>query len=113
MPKWRHARSPIFSCISRATIHDDRNFPRHDAARGGPTIARNAQGDVVPPGTGWTHDPYGAKVVNDAVHGATMYGRGVAVSKSDFATYAFSLLALRELAAHDMPLNGSVELHLT
>src|SRR4030095_9908035 len=25
---------------------------------GGPTIALNAHGDVVPPGEGWTHPPY-------------------------------------------------------
>ena len=30
---------------------------------GGRTIALNAHGDVVPPGEGWTHDPYGAEVV--------------------------------------------------
>ena len=30
--------------------------------RQGPTIALNAHGDVVPPGTGWTHDPYGAEI---------------------------------------------------
>jgi len=80
---------------------------------GGPTIALNAHGDVVPPGQGWSHDPYGAEIVDDPEHGATMYGRGVAVSKSDFATYLFALLALRELAAHGAQLNGSVELHLT
>jgi acetylornithine deacetylase/succinyl-diaminopimelate desuccinylase-like protein len=28
----------------------------------GPVIALNAHGDVVPPGLGWTHDPYGAAV---------------------------------------------------
>ena len=39
----------------------------------------NAHGDVVPPGEGWTHDPYGAEIVNGA-----MYGRATAVSKSDF-----------------------------
>lgn len=27
-----------------------------------PTIALNAHGDVVPPGTGWTTDFYGAEV---------------------------------------------------
>jgi acetylornithine deacetylase/succinyl-diaminopimelate desuccinylase-like protein len=80
---------------------------------GGPTIALNAHGDVVPPGAGWTHDPYGAEIVDDAEHGATMYGRGVAVSKSDFATYTFALLALRELAAAGAALNGAIELHLT
>jgi len=79
----------------------------------GPVIALNAHGDVVPPGEGWTHDPYGAEVVDEPGKGATMFGRGIAVSKSDFATYAFSLLALRALAAAGTVLNGAVELHLT
>jgi acetylornithine deacetylase/succinyl-diaminopimelate desuccinylase-like protein len=77
----------------------------------GPVIALNAHGDVVPPGLGWDHDPYGA-AVEDSKHGKVMYGRGVAVSKSDFATYAFALLALRDLAARE-ELRGTVELHLT
>jgi acetylornithine deacetylase/succinyl-diaminopimelate desuccinylase-like protein len=77
----------------------------------GPTIALNAHGDVVPPGLGWTHDPYGAAVESSKA-GSVMYGRGVAVSKSDFATYAFALLALREIAPQT-PLAGTVELHLT
>jgi acetylornithine deacetylase/succinyl-diaminopimelate desuccinylase-like protein len=72
---------------------------------GGPVVALNAHGDVVPPGEGWTKDPYGAEVVDGWMH-----GRGVAVSKSDFATYAFALLALRESGA---PLAGTVELHFT
>jgi acetylornithine deacetylase/succinyl-diaminopimelate desuccinylase-like protein len=80
---------------------------------GGPVIALNAHGDVVPPGEGWTHDPYGAEVVDEPGKGATMFGRGIAVSKSDFATYAFTLLALRALAAAGTPLDGTVELHLT
>ncbi|MFO0996122.1 MAG: M20/M25/M40 family metallo-hydrolase [Alphaproteobacteria bacterium] len=71
----------------------------------GPTIALSAHGDVVPPGEGWSVDPYSAEIRN-----GTMYGRGVAVSKSDFATYAFALLALKRLGA---PLRGTVELHLT
>jgi len=78
----------------------------------GPVIALNAHGDVVPPGLGWTHDPYGA-AVEDGPHGPVMYGRGVAVSKSDFATYAFALLALREAAQQGAKLAGTVELHLT
>lgn len=80
---------------------------------GGPTIALNAHGDVVPPGRGWTHDPYGADIVQDPVHGPVMVGRGVAVSKSDFATYAWTLLALRHLQSKGVRLNGTVELHLT
>ena len=86
---------------------------RQRFGNGGPVIALNAHGDVVPPGEGWTHDPYGAEVVDEAGKGPTMFGRGIAVSKSDFATYAFSLLALRALAAAGPSLNGEVELHLT
>jgi acetylornithine deacetylase/succinyl-diaminopimelate desuccinylase-like protein len=72
---------------------------------GGPTVACNAHGDVVPPGLGWTADPYGA-----AIRDGAMYGRGVAVSKSDFATYAWALAALKASGA---PLAGAVELHFT
>ena len=86
---------------------------RRFGSGGGPTIALNAHGDVVPPGEGWTHAPYGAEIEQDPQHGATMYGRGVAVSKSDFATYTFALLALQELAAGGAKLDGTIELHLT
>jgi acetylornithine deacetylase/succinyl-diaminopimelate desuccinylase-like protein len=78
----------------------------------GPVIALNAHGDVVPPGMGWSQDPYGAKIV-DGEHGPAMFGRGVAVSKSDFATYAFALLALMDAAKNGAKLNGTVELHFT
>lgn len=71
----------------------------------GPTVALNAHGDVVPPGAGWTTDPYGAEIRD-----GWMYGRGVAVSKSDFATYAY---ALKALEASGLPLRGTVELHMT
>ena len=71
----------------------------------GPVIALNAHGDVVAPGEGWSSDPYGAEIRD-----GRMYGRGVAVSKSDFATYAF---ALKALIAGGAPLRGTVELHFT
>ena len=71
----------------------------------GPTIALNAHGDVVPPGLGWTSDPYGAEI-RDGI----MYGRGVAVSKSDIATYSYAVLALK---ASGGQLAGTVELHFT
>jgi succinyl-diaminopimelate desuccinylase len=70
----------------------------------GPVVALNSHGDVVPPGEGWTADPYGAEIRD-----GWMYGRGVAVSKSDIATYAFAMLALDHAGA----LQGSVELHVT
>jgi acetylornithine deacetylase/succinyl-diaminopimelate desuccinylase-like protein len=72
---------------------------------GGPVIALNAHGDVVPPGEGWTHDPYGGAVID-----GRLYGRASAVSKSDFTTY---LHAVRALEASGAPLKGSVELHFT
>ncbi len=71
----------------------------------GPVVALVAHGDVVPPGDGWSTDPYGA----EERHGA-VYGRGAAVSKADFAAYAFALLALDK---SDKPLDGGVELHFT
>lgn len=71
----------------------------------GPTIALNAHGDVVPPGEGWTHDPYGAAIVD-----GKMYGRATAVSKSDFASFTFALRALEAVAK---PTHGAVELHFT
>ncbi|MBP7567444.1 MAG: M20/M25/M40 family metallo-hydrolase [Burkholderiaceae bacterium] len=75
---------------------------------GGPTIALNAHGDVVPPGEGWTHDPYGGEIED-----GRMYGRATAVSKSDFATFSFALRALEALARKGAPLKGAVELHFT
>jgi len=78
----------------------------------GPVIALNAHGDVVPPGLGWSHDPYGA-TIEDGPHGPVMYGRGVAVSKSDFATYTWALLALKAAAAGGAKLGGTLELHFT
>ena len=74
----------------------------------GTVLALNAHGDVVPPGSGWSVDPYAA-TVRDGV----MLGRGVAVSKSDFASYVWVLLALREAARAGAPLQGTLELHLT
>jgi len=71
----------------------------------GLTIALNAHGDVVPPGEGWTHDPYGGEVVD-----GKLYGRAAAVSKCDFSTYTFAVRALEALKA---PLKGKVELHFT
>jgi succinyl-diaminopimelate desuccinylase len=71
----------------------------------GPVIMLNAHGDVVPPGDGWTHDPYGGEVEN-----GKLYGRAAAVSKCDFSTFTFALRALESLQA---PLHGAVELLFT
>src|SRR6195256_6295759 len=78
----------------------------------GPVVALNAHGDVVPPGLGWRHDPYGA-VIEQGAHGPVMYGRGVAVSKSDLASYTWALLALKAAVAEGSRLGGTLELHFT
>ena len=75
---------------------------------GGPVIALNAHGDVVPPGEGWTHDPYGGEVVD-----GKLYGRASAVSKCDFATFTFATRAIEALRAQGVALKGGVELHFT
>ena len=71
----------------------------------GTTIALNAHGDVVPPGDGWTKDPYGGEIENGKI-----YGRASAVSKCDFASFTFAVRALESLG---LPLKGAVELHFT
>jgi len=78
---------------------------QYGAAGSGRTVALNAHGDVVPPGEGWTQEPYGAQIVE-----GNLFGRAAAVSKSDFATFTF---ALRALEAAAKPSQGSVELHFT
>jgi acetylornithine deacetylase/succinyl-diaminopimelate desuccinylase-like protein len=78
---------------------------RRGYGAGGPVIALNAHGDVVPPGEGWTHAPYGGEIED-----GKLYGRAAAVSKCDFTTYTF---AVRALEALGVPLKGGVELHFT
>lgn len=78
---------------------------RREYGAGGRRIALNAHGDVVPPGDGWEHDPYGAEIEDGC-----LYGRAAAVSKSDFASFTFALRALEAVAR---PSHGAVELHFT
>lgn len=74
---------------------------------GGPEIALSANGDTVPPGIGWTVDPYDAEIINGAI-----FGRGAAIAKSDIAVYTFALLALKKLSTVE-DLSGSVRLAYT
>ena len=77
----------------------------HGTSVKGITVLLNAHGDVVPPGEGWTKDPYGGEIDNGKI-----YGRASAVSKCDFSTYAFAVRALEAVAK---PSKGSVELLFT
>jgi succinyl-diaminopimelate desuccinylase len=71
----------------------------------GKTVLLNAHGDVVPPGEGWTKNPYGGEIEN-----GNIYGRATAVSKCDFSTYTFALRALEAVAK---PKVGTLELLFT
>ncbi len=75
------------------------------AGGAGKTVLLNAHGDVVPPGEGWTKDPYGGEIAKGKI-----YGRASAVSKCDFSTYTFAVRALEAVAK---PAHGSVELLFT
>jgi len=78
---------------------------RRPYGKGGLTLALNAHGDVVPPGEGWQHAPYGAEI-----EGGKLYGRAAAVSKCDFSTFSFAVRALEAVAR---PAKGAIELHFT
>ena len=78
---------------------------RRSYGAGGLTVAMNAHGDVVPPGEGWTKDPYGGEVENGQI-----YGRAAAVSKCDFSTFTFATRALEAVAK---PSRGGIELVFT
>lgn len=82
---------------------------RRRLGAGGRTVALNAHGDVVPPGEGWQHDPYGGEIVD-----GKLFGRAAAVSKCDFSTFTFALRALEAAQqAEQLQLAGAVELHFT
>jgi acetylornithine deacetylase/succinyl-diaminopimelate desuccinylase family protein len=91
--------------VQAAGLESVTNLVARRAYGAGPTILLNAHGDVVPPGDGWTHDPYGGEIENGRI-----FGRAAAVSKCDFSTYTFALRALEAVAR---PSRGSVELLFT
>jgi len=101
------SRHPVPEAVVKAAgmVSATNIVARRTFGSGGPVIGLNAHGDVVPPGEGWTADPYGAEIRD-----GWMYGRGVAVSKCDFATYAFAILALEKAG---VALNGTLEIHGT
>ena len=78
---------------------------RRKYGAGGITVAMNAHGDVVPPGEGWTKNPYGGDIDNGKI-----YGRAAAVSKCDFSTFTFATRALEAVARPD---KGGIELIFT
>lgn len=104
---WQVKRLPVPETLVKAAglTRITNLVVRREYGPGGQTVALNAHGDVVPPGDGWVHDPYGAQIED-----GYLYGRAAAVSKSDFASYIF---AVRALEAAARPQRGAIELHFT
>lgn len=104
---WSVERHPVpAETVAAAGLQSITNLVvRRRYADLGPIIGLNAHGDAVPPGEGWRYAPYGGEV-----HHGKLYGRGAAVSKSDFATYTYALRAVEASASN---LRGSAELYFT
>lgn len=66
-----------------------------------PTLHFNGHLDVVPPGAGWTLDPFGAELRDGRI-----YGRGVTDQKAGIAASLFAVEAIRRAGVR---LAGSVE----
>ncbi|MEK6320208.1 MAG: acetylornithine deacetylase/succinyl-diaminopimelate desuccinylase family protein [Acidobacteriota bacterium] len=66
-----------------------------------PTLHFNGHIDVVPPGAGWTLDPFSAEVRDGRI-----YGRGVTDQKAGIAASVFAVEAIRRAGVR---LTGSVE----
>ncbi|WP_425087431.1 M20/M25/M40 family metallo-hydrolase [Stappia sp.] len=102
-PEWHPVPEPF---VRQAGMRSVVNLiVRRSFGDGGPVVALNAHGDVIPAGEGWSVDPFGAEEA-----GGALYGRGTVFCKSDISTYVFALLALIEAPE---ALNGTVELHIT
>ena len=78
---------------------------RGDAVPGRPRLHLNGHFDVVPPGDGWTVDPF-AGVVRDG----RIYGRGASDMKSGIAAAVFAVEALRRAGVE---LEGAVDVSAT
>lgn len=74
-------------------------------SRDRPLVHLNGHYDVVPPGAGWTMDPFGG-IVRDG----RIYGRGACDMKSGLAAAIYAAEAIRRA---DVPLAGSIEISAT
>jgi succinyl-diaminopimelate desuccinylase len=68
----------------------------------GPCVHFNSHIDVVEPGIGWTHDPYGAEIIGDKI-----YGRGTCDMKGGLAA---SIIAVEALLEEWPDFAGSIEI---
>jgi succinyl-diaminopimelate desuccinylase len=75
---------------------------RWEGASPGPCVHFNSHIDVVEPGEGWTHDPFGAALIDGKI-----YGRGACDMKGGLAA---SIIAAEALIASGLPLPGAIEI---
>ena len=75
---------------------------RGEGAAGHPRLHLNGHFDVVPPGDGWSVDPFGG-----AVRGGRIYGRGASDMKSGIAAAVFAVEAIRRAG---VDLHGAVDI---
>jgi len=68
---------------------------------GDPTLHFNGHYDVVPPGAGWTLDPFAAEIKDGSI-----FGRGSADQKAGIAASIFAIEAIRKA---DIQLKGTIE----
>lgn len=66
----------------------------------GKTLLLNGHIDVVPPGEGWTVDPFGAEIQGDKI-----YGRGSCDMKSGIASMMAAMISAKRSGAH---FNGEI-----
>jgi succinyl-diaminopimelate desuccinylase len=102
------ALTPLGFACHRLRFEQDGTAPVENLyarlGSGAPHFCFAGHSDVVPPGEGWTHDPFAA-VIADGM----LYGRGAADMKS--AVAAFAAAAAR--VTRNGPPNGSISLLVT
>lgn len=75
---------------------------RWEGKEPGPCVHFNSHIDVVEPGEGWTHDPFGAALIDGRI-----YGRGACDMKGGLAA---SIIAAEALLGSGLPLPGAIEI---
>jgi succinyl-diaminopimelate desuccinylase len=94
---------PAVGCPEHTTTHPRLNVVGRRSGRATrPVVHINGHIDVVPPGTGWTVDPFGG-----AVRDGRIYGRGACDMKAGLAAGIFAAEAIRRAR---VDLAGSVEI---
>lgn len=100
---------PLGFEVYRLPLHDGGSYAVDNLVAtlsgGGPNLCFAGHTDVVPPGEGWSVDPFGG-VIQDGY----LYGRGAVDMKSSIASF---VIAVKQLMASDATRPGRVTLLIT